>query len=135
MSQAHLRCPATIIYRIWSVDREALRPRYDTTSSSSNADSSHSTLREPSRNPAVILFTRRTHSRLQGAIKIVFTSGLIYTLTSITVFASEIAKSNAIYITSAAVSLNSYYHLRVLRSSFRHPTKLVLIAYLLSYRT
>ena len=133
--QAHLRCSATIIYRIWSVDQETLRPRYDTTSSSSYADSSHSTLREPPRNPAVILLTRRTHSRLQGAIKIVFTSGLIYTLTSITVFASEIAKSNSIYITSAAVSFNSYYCPHVLRSFFHHPTKLVLIAYLLSYRT
>jgi hypothetical protein len=44
-------------------------------------------------------------NRLGSVIRIVIDSGLGYTLVSLTLFFSRIARSNALYITSGAVSL------------------------------
>jgi hypothetical protein len=43
-------------------------------------------------------------TRLDSVIRIVIDSGLGYTLVSLTLFFSEVARSNALYITSGAVS-------------------------------
>lgn len=42
-------------------------------------------------------------SRLQTVMKAVIESGLLYTVTSISVFFTSVTRSNAIFITSAAV--------------------------------
>ena len=44
-------------------------------------------------------------NRLDSVIRIVIDSGLGYTLVSLTLFFSRLARSNAIYITSGAVSI------------------------------
>ncbi|TFK36547.1 hypothetical protein BDQ12DRAFT_576569, partial [Crucibulum laeve] len=69
-----------IVYRIWTVDRENNCNRQSLS---------------PSHRPA-----RKTG--LHITMKIIIESGLVYTLTSITVFISHLARSNALYITSAA---------------------------------
>jgi len=43
---------------------------------------------------------------LDSVIRIVIDSGLGYTLVSLTLFFSQVARSNALYITSGAVSLS-----------------------------
>jgi len=45
---------------------------------------------------------------LDSVIRIVIDSGLGYTLVSLTLFFSQVARSNALYITSGAVSLYTY---------------------------
>jgi hypothetical protein len=49
--------------------------------------------------------TNRTVTRLDSIIRIVIDSGLGYTLVTLTIFFSRVAHSNAIYVTSGAVSL------------------------------
>jgi hypothetical protein len=44
-------------------------------------------------------------TRLDSVIRIVIDSGLGYTLVSLTMFFSRVARSNALYIASGAVSL------------------------------
>jgi hypothetical protein len=51
-------------------------------------------------------------TRLDSVIRIVVDSGLGYTLVSLTLFFSEVARSNVLYLTSGAVSflLVNYIH-------------------------
>lgn len=54
--------------------------------------------------PPFYPFSSRRRSRLQLVIRSIIESGLMYTTMSIIVFITYLLKSNAIYITSAAVS-------------------------------
>lgn len=49
----------------------------------------------------------KRNSTLNSILRIVVDSGLIYMLTSVTVFFSQLANSNAVYITTAAVRPSS----------------------------
>ena len=72
-----------IVYRIWN-ERDRTRNLMETGSS--------------------VQFKKMT--RLDSVIRIVIDSGLGYTLVSLTLFFSRVARSNALYITSGAVSFS-----------------------------
>ena len=72
----------TIVYRIWNAREDA----QDLIGSGSSTQS-----------PKI--------TRLDSVIRIVIDSALGYTLVSLTLFFSQVARSNALYITSGAVSI------------------------------
>ncbi|PPQ99696.1 hypothetical protein CVT26_009151 [Gymnopilus dilepis] len=74
---------SVIVYRIYITDRQ-------------------SKLNSPNISSSLFALSRKRNTQLQRTMRIIIESGLLYTLVSISAFASVIAESNAIFITSAA---------------------------------
>lgn len=80
-------CVGMIVYRIWNAQDDSQGLLGDTNGAQ---------------------YARMTP--LNSVIHIIIDSGLGYTLVSLTLFFSQVARSNSLYITSGAVSLYKYIY-------------------------